>query len=84
MSVIVAIPARLKSTRFPRKVLADIHGKPMLWHVYQGVSKAERIDDLWVLTDSQEVAEAASSWGARALMTSEESPSGTGPEGGEL
>ncbi len=77
MSVIVAIPARLKSTRFPRKVLADIHGKPMLWHVYQGVSKAERIDDVWVLTDSQEVVEAAASWGARTLMTSEECPSGT-------
>lgn len=77
MSVIVAIPARLKSTRFPRKVLADIHGKPMLWHVYQGVSKAARIDAVCVLTDSQEVAEEAASWGARTLMTAEECPSGT-------
>lgn len=77
MSAIVAIPARLKSTRFPRKVLADIQGKPMLWHVYQGASKAERIGGVWVLTDSQEVVEAASSWGARALITSEECPSGT-------
>lgn len=77
MSAIVAIPARLKATRFPNKVLADIHGRPMLWYVYQGVSKAERIRDVWVLTDSDEVFRAASSWGARAIMTSEDCPSGT-------
>ena len=77
MPAIVAIPARLKSTRFPRKVLADIHGRPMLWYVYQAVSKARSIDAVWVLTDSQEVLDAALSWGAKALMTSEECPSGT-------
>ena len=77
MSAIVAIPARLKSTRFPRKVLADIHGRPMLWHVYQGVFRARSIDQVWVLTDSQEVLDAASSWGARTMMTPEECPSGT-------
>ena len=77
MSAIVAIPARLKSTRFPRKVLTDIQGKPMLWHVIQGVSTAKCIDSVVVLTDSQEVLEAASSWGAKALMTPEECPSGT-------
>jgi 3-deoxy-manno-octulosonate cytidylyltransferase (CMP-KDO synthetase) len=77
MSAIVAIPARLKSTRFPRKVLADIHGRSMLWHVYQGVSKARHISDVWVLTDSQEVLNEAASWGAKAMMTSEECPSGT-------
>jgi 3-deoxy-manno-octulosonate cytidylyltransferase (CMP-KDO synthetase) len=31
----VVIPARYASTRFPGKVLADIHGKPMLRHVYE-------------------------------------------------
>ncbi len=77
MSAIVAIPARLKSTRFPRKVLADIHGRPMLWYVYQGVAKARRISDVWVLTDTQEIFDVASSWGAKALMTSEDCPSGT-------
>ena len=77
MSAIVAIPARLKSSRFPRKVLADIHGRPMLWHVLQGVSTAKRVGEVFVLTDSQEVVEAAASWGATALMTSPECPSGT-------
>ena len=77
MSAIVAIPARLKSTRFPRKVLADIHGRPMLWYVYQAVSRSRRIDAVWVLTDSEEVLETASTWGAKVLMTSEDCPSGT-------
>lgn len=77
MTAIVAIPARLKSTRFPRKVLAEIHGKPMLWYVYQGVSQAQSVSAVWILTDSQEVLETARSWGAMTLMTSEDCPSGT-------
>ena len=77
MSAIIAIPARLNSSRFPRKVLADIHGRPMLWHVYQGVLRAQRINDIWVLTDSDEVYEEVLSWGAKALMTSPDCPSGT-------
>jgi len=77
MSAIVAIPARMESTRLPGKVLADINGKPMLWHVYQGASKARRISDVWIITDSQEVYDQASSWGAQVLMTEEHWPSGT-------
>jgi len=74
---IVAIPARLKSTRFPRKVLANIQGKPMLWYVYRAASQAKTISAVWVLTDSLEVLDEAISWGANALMTPEDCPSGT-------
>ena len=77
MTAIVAIPARIKSTRFPRKVLANIFGQPMLWYVYQAVTKAKTISEVWVLSDSQEVLDVASSWGAKTLITSEECPSGT-------
>ena len=77
LTAIVAIPARLKSTRFPRKVLADIFGQPMLWHVYQAVIKAEKIEAAWVLSDSQEVLDIASTWGANTIITSEDCPSGT-------
>lgn len=77
MSAIAAIPARMKSTRFPGKVLADIHGKPMLQYVYEGVSQADRISEVWVITDSQQVYDAAASWGSKVLMTSEDWPSGT-------
>jgi 3-deoxy-manno-octulosonate cytidylyltransferase (CMP-KDO synthetase) len=77
VSAIVAIPARLKSTRFPRKVLADIHGRPMLWYVYKAAQDASSIEEVWVLTDSEEVYEVASSWGANVLMTEEDCPSGS-------
>ena len=77
MSAIVAIPARMESTRFPGKVLADINGRPMLWHVFQGASQARLINDVWIITDSEEVYEQASSWGAKALMTEDHWPSGT-------
>ena len=77
MSAIVAIPARMKSTRFPGKVLADINGRPMLWHVYQRASQAKLINQVWIITDSQEVYDQAPSWGAQVLMTEEHWPSGT-------
>lgn len=77
MQAVVAIPARMKSTRFPGKVLADINGKPMLWHVYQGAFQAKRIKDVWIITDSSEVYDQALSWGAKVLMTDEHWPSGT-------
>ena len=77
MSAVVAIPARMQSTRFPGKVLADINGKPMLWHVFQGASQALRVSDVWIITDSQKVFDQAPSWGAKALMTEEHWPSGT-------
>ena len=77
MSAVVAIPARMKSIRFPGKVLADINGRPMLWHVYKGASQAKLIDDVWIITDNQNVYDQACSWGAKALMTAEHWPSGT-------
>ena len=77
MLPIVAIPARLKSTRFPRKVLAELQGQPMLWHVWRRVSLAQRIGEVWILTDDREIEDQACSWGAKVIMTSEECPSGT-------
>lgn len=77
MSAIVAIPARLKSTRFPRKVLADLCGKPMLWHVYQGASQSKFTKEIWIISDSEEVLDAAATWGANVALTSEDCPSGT-------
>jgi 3-deoxy-manno-octulosonate cytidylyltransferase (CMP-KDO synthetase) len=77
MSAIVAIPARMESSRFPGKVLADINGHPMLWHVLQGVATAKKVSAVWVVTDSVEVQSAVTSWGAQALMTRPDCPSGT-------
>ena len=49
----------------------------MLWYVYQAAKDAETIQEVWVLTDSEEVYEVAASWGANVLMTAEDCPSGS-------
>ena len=51
----IMIPARLPSTRLPRKALADIAGKPMIQHVYERVSQARTVQRVVVATGSEEV-----------------------------
>jgi len=51
MKIIGVIPARYASSRFPGKPLADIHGRPMIWWVYQQAKKASKLDSLFVATD---------------------------------
>ena len=47
MYVVVAIPARIKSSRLPNKVLAEIKGKPMIKRVLEQVSKTKLVDELY-------------------------------------
>ena len=73
----VVIPARLQSTRLPGKVLADIHGRPMLQHVYDRAKQSKLPAEVLIATDSEEVAQQASRWGAKAIMTSADCSCGT-------
>jgi 3-deoxy-manno-octulosonate cytidylyltransferase (CMP-KDO synthetase) len=70
----IIIPARIGSSRFPNKVLADIMGIPMVIRTAQAV---ESIDKVAIATDSQEVVEMANHYGIEAIMTSTEHNSGT-------
>lgn len=72
----VIIPARYDSTRLPGKVLANIHGKPMLQHVYQRAIESGA-DSVVIATDSPKVSKVAQSFGAKVCMTSAEHQSGT-------
>ncbi|MBL8692898.1 MAG: 3-deoxy-manno-octulosonate cytidylyltransferase [Planctomycetes bacterium] len=74
---IAVIPARLASTRLPRKVLLDATGKYLIQHVYESIAQARSIDGACIATDSQEVAEAASRFGAPVFLTRADHPSGT-------
>jgi 3-deoxy-manno-octulosonate cytidylyltransferase (CMP-KDO synthetase) len=65
------IPARLDSTRLPRKALADIGGKPLIQHVWERACQAETLDVVCVATDSREIQAACQSFGARVQMTGE-------------
>ena len=76
MAYTVVIPARYGSTRLPGKPLLDIHGKPMVQHVWEQAcrSQAERVV---IATDDQRIFKVAEEFGAQACMTSPEHPSGT-------
>ena len=52
--VIGVIPARLKSTRFPNKILTPINDKPMVMHVYERSIASEKLDDVIIAIDSKE------------------------------
>ena len=74
---VVAIPARIGSTRLPRKVLLEINGKPMLHHVIERCLETELVEEVFVVTDSQEVYDSVSSTSAKALMSDPDCSSGT-------
>lgn len=77
MSAVGIIPARHASSRFPGKPLAPIAGLPMLQRVYEGARRAKRLRDVLVATDDARIAEACRSFGATALLTSPDHPTGT-------
>ena len=72
----VVIPARYASTRFPGKVLAQLAGKPMIQHVFERAS-ASKADICLIAADDQRVIDACKAFGATAIMTDPELPSGT-------
>lgn len=74
---VAIIPARLGSTRFPHKALADDTGKPMVVHVCEQASKAESVNRVVVATDSEEIQSAVKAHGFDAVMTSVEHTNGT-------
>lgn len=74
---IAIIPARLASTRLPRKVLREINGRPMLEHVYGAARACKTLDDVIVATDSSEVADLCRDHGWHFQMTSSSHRSGT-------
>jgi 3-deoxy-manno-octulosonate cytidylyltransferase (CMP-KDO synthetase) len=53
--VVAVIPARLASTRLPRKMLREIAGIPLLARVYEGVRQCQSLDEVVVATDSEEI-----------------------------
>ena len=77
MKVVAVIPARLASTRLPRKMLREIAGEPLLARVYQGVRRCLTLDEVVVATDSDEILQFCRQRGFPARMTSQAHRSGT-------
>ena len=74
---IAIIPARIGSTRFPGKLLADKTGKPLIRHVVEAVSRAESISRIIVATDHEDIRDAVAGSGAEAVMTRADHTNGT-------
>jgi 3-deoxy-manno-octulosonate cytidylyltransferase (CMP-KDO synthetase) len=70
----IIIPARLASTRFPQKVIADIGGLPM---VVRTAKRVAHLDDVVVAADDEKIIEVCKEHGIKAMLTSTTHKSGT-------
>jgi len=77
MKVIAVIPARLESTRLPRKMLRQLAGKTLIERVYEGVHSSPLLHEVIVATDSEEIMQLCRQQGWNARMTSTKHRSGT-------
>jgi len=77
MKAIAVIPARLASTRLPRKMLREISGKPLIGVVYEAVRSSPLLADAMIATDSDEILSACRKNGWKAQMTAGTHRSGT-------
>src|SRR5437899_12899380 len=77
MKAIAVIPARLASTRLPRKILREICGRPMLAHVYEAARACRELADVIVATDTQEILDVCQQNGWTARLTWSAHRSGT-------
>ena len=76
--LIVTIPARLAATRLPNKPLADIHGRPMIVHVWERVvASIGSVDQVIVAAGDAEIVDVMQSAGGRVVLTDPDLPSGS-------
>src|SRR5437660_1783440 len=77
MKALAVIPARLASTRLPRKMLREIAGKPLIGVVYEAVRSSLLLADVLIATDSEEIMAVCREHNWKVQMTSPEHRSGT-------
>lgn len=82
MSVLITIPARYASTRYPGKPLATLKGatgevKSLIQRSWEAASEVKGVDRVVVATDDDRIREAAEGFGAEVVMTSETCANGT-------
>ena len=76
-SVLIVVPARLSSSRLPRKMLLAETGRPLVEHTWLAARRSRTAGHVVVATDSAEIAAAVRGFGGEAVMTSPECTSGT-------
>jgi len=70
-NIIAIIPARMASSRFPGKPMAEINGKPMIGHVYERTKKCSLLLETYVATCDKEISDYITSIGGLTIMTSD-------------
>ncbi len=70
------IPARIDSSRFPAKMIADASGKPLIQYAWEVAHAAKSVTQVCIATDSSEIAQIVESFGGNVIMTGEH-PNGT-------
>jgi 3-deoxy-manno-octulosonate cytidylyltransferase (CMP-KDO synthetase) len=73
----IVIPARLASTRLPRKLLLRETGKTLIQHTYEAAQRAKRPAGICIATDHEEIHQEVRQFGGQAEMTDPNAPSGT-------
>lgn len=69
MNVVGIIPARMASSRFPGKPLADIFGRSMIYHVYTRSLMSKALDDLYIATPDEEIKRHCIKYDMKFVMT---------------
>jgi 3-deoxy-manno-octulosonate cytidylyltransferase (CMP-KDO synthetase) len=77
LQIVVIIPARFASSRFPGKPLADIDGRPMIEHVYRRAVSCSAVTRVIVATDDIRIADAVRRFGGEVRLTRDDHRSGT-------
>lgn len=77
MKTIIVIPARLKSTRLPNKILLDLKGKTIIQRVYEECLKAKNIDSVYIAIESIKTKESCENFTSNIIMTDKSHKSGT-------
>ena len=77
MKTLIVIPARLASTRLPRKLLLSETGKTLLEYTYCAAQTSQLADEVIVAADDQEIVDAVTAFGGKVGMTAATHQSGT-------
>ena len=77
MKVIAVIPARFASTRFPAKLVQDLCGKPVIVRTYEAALQTQLFDDVFVVTDADEIETAIQAHGGKVIRSQREHESGS-------
>ncbi|HIA72721.1 MAG TPA: 3-deoxy-manno-octulosonate cytidylyltransferase [Phycisphaerales bacterium] len=67
--VVAVIPARIDSSRFPAKMIADASGKPLIQYAWEVAKKAQSVTEVYIATDSEEIASRVRAFGGEVIMT---------------